>query len=160
MLGIFGRDTRKTVLYLDIDGVFNKLGSSDKRFLHSAVHVINILYLLVPELEIVVTSSWRYSHSLKDLQILFRKQGVLAPVVDVTAVSKENLIDRSEEIWEHLVTQKNMRTYLIIDDIKICDYRMSQHSIQTEYYSSRGGLGYRHLWRAIRILINNDVPKT
>lgn len=105
------------ILFCDIDGVLRTESSDlywstrdgqiipervyNRKFNPKAVSNLNYLNNLL-RIKIVVSSTWRTQFSLSELQVIFRKNGVCAPVIDVTPV----LNNRGEEIRTWL-DQKN-----------------------------------------------------
>jgi len=102
----------KPIVFLDVDGVLNTVGSND--FNRECIENLNIL-MAATNAEIVVSSSWRIFHDLEDLSALLAGAGVEAPIKDVTVVSNCHMCVRGCEIqdWIH---DGHVTNYVIIDD--------------------------------------------
>ena len=125
---------RKLTVFVDIDGVLNtedhlrRQKKQTGRTTSSDWCPIAMAHLkLVVEYyngQIVVTSTWRYDHSLRQLKALFEENGVPGDfVVDVTPsliYESSGKVNRGDEIrqWiaEHLYSEEIPR-YVILDDI-------------------------------------------
>ncbi|MDZ7806180.1 MAG: HAD domain-containing protein [Gracilimonas sp.] len=131
---------QKLTLFVDIDGVLNteahlrrqlinKGRSTNREWCPIAMAHLKLLVEYYNG-QIVVTSTWRYDHSLRQLKILFEENGVPGKfVIGVTpSLIYENSgkVTRGDEIrrWinENLNTDE-MPRYIILDDI---DEELSQ----------------------------------
>ena len=76
------------ILFLDIDGVLNSLDSSHKlgtlhKFAPKSIKALNDV-LKATGAVIVISSSWRFSHSYQEMEDLLQEQGVKCRVVGQT----------------------------------------------------------------------------
>ena len=125
------------IIFLDIDGVMNMYGASSRTFMkdygqHIEPHLVNRLNYIcenVKDLQIVISSSWRYD--MEDLEKQLKEQGFKYwhLVVDKTCKSllntdrkppynlKEDYLYsfRGEQIKEWL-GRNEVTKYLVIDD--------------------------------------------
>ena len=151
-----------SIVFCDIDGVLRTHQSDewwsireklpipdrvyDRKFNPKAISNLNYLHNLL-QIKIVVSSTWRTNFTLSELQHIFRKNGISAPVIDTTPV----LNNRGEEIqtWLDIHNPKN---YIVIDDnIKdIKNYISSNNIIRCD--TEIGFEDSRLLDRAIDIL--------
>jgi hypothetical protein len=113
------------IIFLDIDGVL-RTHKSDlewslklqepipdlcKRYF-SKIAVNNLNEILGwSRAKIVVTSTWRTLVSFDDLKKIFKDNGIISEVVDITQIG----INRGEEI-EQYVFDNNIVDYVVIDD--------------------------------------------
>lgn len=113
------------IIFLDIDGVLRthksdlewslKLGEPipelcKRNFSKTAVSNLNEI-LGWSRAKIVVTSTWRTLVSFDDLKKIFKENGVISEVVDITSIG----INRGEEI-EQYISDNNIVDYVVIDD--------------------------------------------
>lgn len=170
-------------LFLDCDGVMATMNSYNKMrsdgncdFDPRAVEALNIVIEKVPELEIVISSTWRWGETIESFQTILDVRGVVnAKVVGLTPRIKliktsGNLISapRGCEIQEWLndfyvtdrpyhpdMTMKeeyewrkaNPYYYLILDDDSDMLYYHRKNFIKTN-----GKTGFKEVNKAIRIL--------
>lgn len=124
----------KLTLFVDIDGVLNtedhlrrqkrKTGRTTNRNWCPIAMAHLKLVVEYYNGQIVVTSTWRYDHSLRQLKLLFEENGVPGKyVVGMTPsliYESSGKVNRGDEIrqWiaEHLYTDDIPR-YVILDDI-------------------------------------------
>lgn len=113
------------IIFLDIDGVL-RTHKSDlewslklqepipdlcKRYF-SKIAVNNLNEILGwSRAKIVVTSTWRTLVSFNDLKKIFKDNGIISEVFDVTSIG----INRGEEI-EQYIFDNNIVDYVVIDD--------------------------------------------
>ena len=113
------------IIFLDIDGVLRthksdlewslKLGEPIpdlcKRYF-SKISVNNLNEILGwSRAKIVVTSTWRTLVSFDDLKKIFKYNGIISEVIDITQIG----INRGEEI-EQYIFDNNIVDYVVIDD--------------------------------------------
>lgn len=97
------------IIFTDIDGVLqiNNPKKWDKKCCKRYNDVCKKL-----NLKAVVTSTWRCEYSVKELQAIFKQQGIDVEIYDVTGVYS---LARGEEIQIWL-DENNVDKYVIIDD--------------------------------------------
>ncbi len=113
------------IIFLDIEGVLNvpfayangkkyayKGINPTKGFYTNAVANLNEL-IHWSGASIVITSTWRYNHTIEQLNNALRERGVYAKVIDKTDVLG---LDRGEEIAEWLRKNDIVKKFIIIDD--------------------------------------------
>ena len=142
------------VLFLDIDGVLNSTDWYIRRqkkdlkevYAYHDWHydldpvplgLLKKLMTDVPDLNIVISSSWRMSHTLEE----FKKQ--LAPLISVDperfiGMTPTHKFGRGEEIKEWLSQHPEVKQFAIIDDDSFDMGDMLPHLHKTE--NSRGML--------------------
>lgn len=113
------------IIFLDIDGVLRTHKSDlewslklqepipdlcKRNFSKTAVNNLNEI-LGWSRAKIVVTSTWRTLVSFDDLKKIFKENGVISEVVDITSIG----INRGEEI-EQYISDNNTVDYVVIDD--------------------------------------------
>ena len=106
------------VLFLDFDGVLNNMDEPDSYMVLSRNNVNNLnqLFLEVPDIKIVISSSWRIGNTLSNLKRILRNAGFMFidSVIGVTPISNDGT--RGSEIKEWLDTNQNIDDFIIIDD--------------------------------------------
>lgn len=150
------------IIFCDIDGVLRTNSSDlewslregeaipnrvyDRKFNPKAVSNLNYIHNLL-RVKIVVSSTWRTQFSLSELQSIFRKNGVSAPIIDVTP----KLNNRGEEIQTWLDINSPKKYVVIDDNIKdIKNYISSNNIIRCD--AEVGFEDLRLVDRAIDIL--------
>jgi hypothetical protein len=139
--------------------VFHRFDSFDKK----AVNVLNDI-ISQTNLEIVVSSDWRLSCTLEEMQLLYQKEGVLKSPIDFTPVFK-NIKDipedfpwkmsinleqqRSFEIKTWLNQNKNVTNWVAIDDL---DLRSEVWGLENFVHCSRKNEGIKQLSLKDKIL--------
>lgn len=66
---------------------------------------------------IVISSSWRFMHSLKDFKQMFHIHGLKDAVIDILPMSSSFL--KEPAIQDYLDTHKDITSYVILDDINM-----------------------------------------
>jgi len=130
------------VIYLDIDGVIIPWGQS-----HPSEVAVEALNALVESLEapIIVSSAWRKTRSLSELQELLRQWGVRGAVVGKTPQLSTNkawvkgwpfvpAAIRAHEIQQDMASSRIApHQVVVIDDLKLTPYFENQvHVIETD----------------------------
>lgn len=116
---------------------------------------------------IVISSTWRLGynkegHKLeyfgKYLEKKLKKQGL--SIYDVTPDFRHMGWHRGEEILDWLVKHPDVDEYVILDDEEYDFYsigkEITDHWVQTDFYSKDGGLQPEHVEKAIKIL-NGEI---
>ena len=148
-----------THIFLDIDGVCN-LGAGEMRA--EQVAWLDIL-CRVSGASIVISSNWRTSHSIEELQALLAEKG-LSPEVQVVGATPDlttrppgQLIftakSRWDEISAYLAAHMEAQNWVILDDG--CDgFPPAERYVQTDF---RHGLRDIDVVRALKILRQKPV---
>jgi hypothetical protein len=113
-------------IFLDIDGVLRThksdlewsqllsvpipLSAYERKFDRKIVSFINEV-VGYTRAKIVITSTWRTKLSLEELKSIFRDNGIVAEVVDITDIG----LTRGEEI-EQYISENEIESYVVIDD--------------------------------------------
>lgn len=114
------------IIFLDIDGVLRTENSDrywselcnrpipqsvfDRLFSKESISILNeIIY--ITDAKVVITSTWRNQHDLRELILKFGLNKFRGEIIDVTRI----LGSRGEEIQEWLDTHK-VDKYVVIDD--------------------------------------------
>jgi hypothetical protein len=116
------------VIFLDIDGVINT-GAYNKETKEIWMgcpwdetidnpHAINLVQALIDrsDAKVVVSSSWRYGRDSEYFSNLFKKNGLICDIIDITP--RLNGLARGHEIQAWLDANKNLEIeeFVIIDD--------------------------------------------
>jgi len=123
------------VCFIDIDGVFNTeqshfywrrrrkrpSGISAERFCPITISNLNYLCENLPDLKLVVSSTWRTSFSLGELHTLFKEDGFTHTdlIIDITPSSVRRLAEpgrREVEIDKWLKANPGVIDWVAIDD--------------------------------------------
>lgn len=103
------------VLFLDFDGVINPHShrADGAMFSKAACKNLNLLLKKVPELKIVVSSSWRI-HGLSAVKDILKSNGIdVKRVIDITGDEKGI---RGNQIKAWLDRHKKVSNFAILDD--------------------------------------------
>lgn len=113
------------LIFLDFDGVLHREfipGSTPGRVrvnTHQFTHLANFEAVVrdFPDIDIVISSTWRINHSLNELRSYF-SDDIATRIIDVTPVLPTRTVDRRElEIKQWLVhAGRSGERYLAIDD--------------------------------------------
>ena len=161
------------IAFLDFDGVLNSTQSveyyyriwvekgkpAEEMYLTGenntwcpiALSNLKILLYRVPDLSLVITSSWRIGAQVQDLRDLFYQHPVISrSIIDVTPVVNNKT--RGDEIKQWIKnTPINVEEFVILDDDR--DMKgMLRHLVQT---NPNHGLMYNDMLKALEIL---EVP--
>lgn len=163
---------RYGVIFLDIDGVLNDAGTypaerTPSGFMGVSNKHIRILKSIIDavpyKVDIVLSSDWRYEW-YKDYNKCGRDQKYLVDKLkkfDIEIAAKTirgtGYYDRPAEIMEYLQNTQGITNYLILDDLgfKFKECGMGDHFVRT---ISRCGLLHTDLVKAVRVLLNDDLP--
>jgi histidinol phosphatase-like enzyme len=124
------------IIFLDIDGVLNSDTWYKKRKTDFCIHeefdpfLVQQLNQLIKDTKakIVISSSWRKSHTLEEMQKLFKQVGIRAEIIGMTPVLKyanhTMSVPRGCEILKWLQDNEgllgtqvhNFKNYVILDD--------------------------------------------
>ncbi len=135
------------IIFLDIDGVINPWSGGGERherigrFGKVAVESLNLILEAVPEVSIVISSTWRLDRTLPEMKEIFSESGINPDrLVDVTPDLRryEGNIrhdpGRNEEIQAWLDQHPEVEKFAVIDDV---DYEqmegLEEHFFQTVF---------------------------
>lgn len=163
------------VVFLDFDGVLNSQASflmetrrrkKDERITlgvqHTLCHVCasNFQYFLdqVPDVKIVISSTWRVVHKLSWLKKTMKKYGIdSSRVIGVTPQTLSGYRGREISLW--LMDHPEVTDYVIFDDNSLFDNSFDPKFVQTTWLA---GLTLSHVYTALKKLgvelnYNGDV---
>jgi hypothetical protein len=111
---------RRCVVFLDIDGVLNRGSDPILGFDYAVPSCIAALNsIAAPGVEIVLTSSWRLSHTLHAMAHILRRWGVQIRVRGFTQDLREVRGSRADEIVAYL-DRHDVDGFVILDDEDLC----------------------------------------
>ena len=163
-------------IFLDIDGVistFNESMSSTKDFWDSnpwakdmrvlypfnqdCVMVLNEI-IKETDAEIILSSDWKKQRTLEELDIIFKKNGIIKSPIDKTKNLRDEYSNfetcRSMEIT-HYIGENIITDYIILDDLNLeslLPFRVRERFFRTDW---EGGLGESGLKGDIIFKLNN-----
>lgn len=162
------------VLFLDIDGVLNHQNTKDRvcGFVGldpELIAIFNKIVDAVPDLKIVVSSTWRKSvmpgvyHNFDELKALLAKRGLKGEIIGRTPDFAHIGGHRGSEIGNWLVGHPEVTHYAILDDDSDAGEGHEDHYVRTCWHTygfpwqerlddPRGGLLDRHVEEALDIL--------
>ena len=132
------------IIFLDIDGVLatNSEYFRNKKKFHEKYPLASELFLPYPfnsrcvdilneiiintDADIVLSSQWQEHWTLKELDIIFKFNGVFKSPIDITKqiIFNESPFNRYEKIKEY-IDLNNIKTYVIIDDLDLSSFNDS-----------------------------------
>ena len=144
------KELQYNIIFLDIDGVLNSVQSAiywhrkkmDLRITESCpICVSNLNYLIekLPDIKFVITSTWRYNNTLKQLCNIFQGWGFFVRNNIIGVTPRVEGADRGKEIKKWLDEASGnvlVKSYLIIDD----DFDMGELSSHLIKVDNRVGL--------------------
>lgn len=150
------------LLFLDIDGVlndhkkneYNNYCGIDKE----KINLINRLLLHFPDLQIVISSAWRYltlsAMNMRGLEYLFLTYGLIENRVIGHTVFDEYIFNRPDQI-EKYIMHHTCDNFVILDDLNI-DFgpNLESHLVRID---GSIGLVFNDLQRIIKILNPESV---
>lgn len=113
-------DKKYNIIFLDMDGVLLKLEDvSSKTINKDSIHALNRILKSVDNPKIVISSSWRYNTSPKQMKSYLKSIGVID--IDVIGETPNiSLYKRTEEIYSWITKHQNIiSNYVVLDDIDI-----------------------------------------
>lgn len=145
---------------MDIDGVFNSISYEELNFVTeyfdvldpSAIKILNWVCRKIPDLEIVISSTWRKHSPLSEIQEKFFNKGFryIDKMIDVTGRSPKGF--RGDEVDEYL-NKHGITNYCIIDDD--CDFHPHQHD-RFVHINNVNGITFLDATKIITILDPNN----
>jgi len=116
------------VIFLDHQGVMylkkHPNPGSLKRFDKSTIEVLNSILQTDPEIEIVISSDWKYWVPLEEMSTFYRDQGIKPPIAYTDKTIKyENPYEkcRATEIKNWLLANK-VEKWVAVDDLDMRPY--------------------------------------
>ena len=145
----YGIENLDNIVFVDIDGVFTHNNTKcTYEFLEEPIDTLNILYDEF-KINLVLSSSWKYSYSFAFMQKLFKDNGIKAPLIDKTFtvvsaedkkksfllsdIDEENYLKRDYEIYKWLQIFKPTH-FLILDDFKMTEFGLREHQCLTYFW--------------------------
>lgn len=118
-----------TIIFLDIDGVFQSneyyervkdedlIDYDARHIMREKVELFNTI-ANNPNTFVVISSTWRNSNTIEELQKLFDKFGGKFKIIDITPTTKERIRGVEIYLWIKANIDKyyNFHRYIIIDD--------------------------------------------
>ena len=101
------------MLFLDFDGVLHPSSLGSDHLFSKASLLSMALYDI--DIPIVVSSSWRFTHSMKELKGRLPSE-IAKKIVDVTGAAVIGKYPRYNEIINYLGTQKDVTDWRALDD--------------------------------------------
>lgn len=152
------------LLFLDIDGVLNtsKYIASVRDDYDDAAHIdpkkVSLVNFIVSETgaRVVVSSSWRKYHTLKELDNMLKYKGATFSVIGTTPVltDPKRRIPRGEEIQAYLDSMPETPKAIAILDDDSDMVHLSKFLIKTIYFGE--GLTINHCNDCIKLLNLTD----
>ncbi len=146
------------IIFLDIDGVINPWRTPEKdssgRFGRVALDNFKQILDAVPDVLIVITSTWRLQLSLSELQAIFNEAGIppgrildVAPDLRRTEGMIRHDAGRNEEIQAWLDSHPPVEKFAILDDVHEEQIEgFEEHFFQTVFEE---GLTHEHTLKII-----------
>lgn len=143
----------KKVVFLDFDGV---IVNRTTRYKYPSLRPMRHLQDIVDKTgaEVVITSVWRKSRTLKELRNILNSSGFCIPVIDVTPYLSGK--DRGDEITKWLNENEGVESYIILDD----DRDMTIHMSRLICTNCHRGLRKADKIRAIQLLGKREKKET
>ena len=143
----------KKVIFLDFDGVLNNYYNPlHARRCLSPIYIgnLNSLLSIVPDVKIVISSTWRIIRDLKQLKDVLALAGFKHPHVVIDTTPRISGSQRGQEIDQWLSDNKDVLSFVILDDDSDMDPHMD-HLVKTNGYT---GLTKNDVTQAASILSN------
>lgn len=147
------------VIFLDVDGVLNDQDLIFEKFKTKEVEISKEKLLLLKEIitsnddtKVVLSSSWRIGLLRKDGKIvadtIYHKEFLeLLKEYDIEIYDiTPSMMNRTEEIRYYLENNKDIESYIILDDEELND----DNQVKTDFFN--GGLTEEHVPLAIDML--------
>lgn len=120
-------------MFLDIDGVLNgyNIYQSNRpyplsEFNEEKVEILNSLFDEIPEIKLVLSSSWRFFDGIENI---IRESGIKKELFSITPYS---IINRGDEIKQWLNNFDGDYKYCIVDDIDDFDKDQKNNIVFTD----------------------------
>lgn len=96
------------------------------------VDVLNDI-LFVTDAKLVLSSDWKFHWGLKDIDVIFRANGVICSPIDITSEYEPSTSmcyrleeNRAVQIEEY-VRSREIQNFVIIDDLNLVGYLLNDH---------------------------------
>jgi hypothetical protein len=113
------------LIFLDIDGVLNSNRTVVPRN-QPPLDPLNIKpfnrIIAETKAQIVISSLWRFSHSIDEIASMFLEVGIEGSIIDVTPLPKSNIDHRGTEVYEWIRVNRlpnwssESGNFVILDD--------------------------------------------
>lgn len=120
-------------MFLDIDGVLNgyNIYQSNRpyplsEFNEEKVEILNSLFDEIPEIKLVLSSSWRFFDGIENI---IRESGIKKELFSITPYS---IINRGDEVKQWLKNFDGEYKYCILDDIDDFDKDQKNNIVFTD----------------------------
>lgn len=120
-------------MFLDIDGVLNgyNIYQSNRpyplsEFNEEKVEILNSLFDEMPEIKLVLSSSWRFFDGIENI---IRESGVKKELFSITPYS---IINRGDEVKQWLSNFDGEYKYCIVDDVDDFDKDQKNNIVFTD----------------------------
>ncbi len=144
------------VIFLDIDGVLAPIPRpfDTNQLKESCVAALEIVLQSIPDVKIIISSTWRIGNNLKKLRETLKKCGfrhderIIGKTLDYTETGEFLYLTRGQEISTWLMDQPSIESYCIIDD----DTDISPHQRRWVQPVSKEGFNNENAEQCIKIL--------
>lgn len=120
-------------MFLDIDGVLNgyNIYQSNRpyplsEFNEEKVEILNSLFDEIPEIKLVLSSSWRFFDGIENI---IRESGIKKELFSITPYS---IINRGDEVKQWLNNFDSEYKYCIVDDVDDFDKDQKNNIVFTD----------------------------
>ena len=120
-------------MFLDIDGVLNgyNIYQSNRpyplsEFNEEKVEILNSLFDEIPEIKLVLSSSWRFFDGIENI---IRESGIKKELFSITPYS---IINRGDEVKQWLNNFDGEYKYCIVDDVDDFDKDQKNNIVFTD----------------------------
>lgn len=120
-------------MFLDIDGVLNgyNVYQSNRpyplsEFNEEKVEILNSLFDEIPEIKLVLSSSWRFFDGIENI---IRESGIKKELFSITPYS---IINRGDEVKQWLSNFDGEYKYCIVDDVDDFDKDQKNNIVFTD----------------------------
>lgn len=115
LFNFFKKEKKKTILFLDIDGVLNTSDDLeiivDKFFPKMNLEQIKLLNSLKEDFKIILSSDWRIQLTREEIEFYFNYKDIQLELIDII----NNKIEKVEAIKEY-INKNQINKYIVIDD--------------------------------------------
>ena len=154
------------IIFLDIDGVLNSSDNwvhpddreGDPNSLYWNLYDldperIKILNTIIQQTEakIVISSAWRWAHSLESIDKMLKTRGLVGDIIGETPMLTSIMLDRGDEIKMWLDNNEDVDSFVIIDDIDFEGFSklFPRHFVLVEDFT---GILPKHAESAVAVL--------